>query len=113
MPAMKLTDRELDSVTAYLASLKYVSRVHVHRIARTAATAITTRPLVDRLHGWITTVDHKRLACCTSAMRSVLFIGGMEAAAMRIQLIGPRYNVVSPRSSTAFHDARTTMIFFS
>src|SRR5216684_826140 len=74
----------------------------------------TTTPLVDRLHGWITTVDHKRLGILYIGYALVfLLIGGLEAAAMRIQLIGPRYNVVSPQVfNRLFTMHGTTMIFF-
>src|SRR5712692_4892269 len=74
----------------------------------------TTRPLVDRLHGWITTVDHKRLGMLYIGYALLfLSIGGLEAAAMRIQLIGPRYNVVTPQVfNRLFTMHVTTMIFF-
>jgi cytochrome c oxidase subunit 1 len=76
--------------------------------------AITTRPLVDRLHGWITTVDHKRLGMLYIGYALVfLAIGGIEAAAMRIQLIRPHYNFVSPQVfNRLFTMHGTTMIFF-
>src|SRR5258705_3762047 len=76
--------------------------------------AIATSPLVDRLHGWITTVDHKRLGILYIGYALLfLFIGGIEAAAMRIQLIGPRYNFVSPQVfNRLFTMHGTTMIFF-
>ncbi len=76
--------------------------------------AITARPLVDRLHGWITTVDHKRLGLLYIGYALLfLLIGGIEAAAMRIQLIGPRYNFVSPQVfNRLFTMHGTTMIFF-
>jgi len=76
--------------------------------------AITTRPLVDRLHAWITTVDHKRLGLLYIGYALLfLLIGGIEAAAMRIQLIGPRYNFVSPQVfNRLFTMHGTTMIFF-
>src|SRR5712675_631541 len=76
--------------------------------------AITTRPLVDRLHGWITTVDHKRLGILYIGYALVFMaVGGIEAAAMRIQLIGPRYNFVSPQVfNRLFTMHGTTMIFF-
>ena len=76
---------------------------------------LTKRPLVDRLHGWITTVDHKRLGLLYIGYALLfLCIGGIEAAAMRIQLIGPRYNVVSPQVfNRLFTMHGTTMIFFA
>src|SRR6202158_1895492 len=55
------------------------------------------RPLVAKLHEWVTTVDHKRLGILYIAYALVfLVIGGIEAAIMRIQLIRPHYNFVSP-----------------
>ena len=41
------------------------------------------RPLVDRLHAWVTTVDHKRLGILYVAYGLLfLAIGGIEAATM-------------------------------
>src|SRR2546427_6013702 len=76
--------------------------------------AIATSPLVDRLHGWITTVDHKRLGMLYIGYALVfLAIGGLEAAAMRIQLIRPQYHFVSPQVfNRLFTMHGTTMIFF-
>ena len=76
--------------------------------------AITTSPLVDRLHGWTTTVDHKRLGMLYIGYALLfLSIGGIEAAAMRIQLIRPHYNFVSPQVfNRLFTMHGTTMIFF-
>jgi cytochrome c oxidase subunit 1 len=75
---------------------------------------ITTSPLVDRLHGWITTVDHKRLGLLYIGYALLfLSIGGIEAAAIRIQLIRPHYNFVSPQVfNRLFTMHGTTMIFF-
>jgi cytochrome c oxidase subunit 1 len=71
-------------------------------------------PLVERLHGWVTTVDHKRLGILYVLYALVfLAIGGLEATAMRIQLIQPRFNFVSPQVfNRLFTMHGTTMIFF-
>jgi len=71
-------------------------------------------PLVDRLHGWITTVDHKRLGLLYIAYALVfLCLGGIEAAAMRIQLMAPHLDFVSPQVfNRLFTMHGTTMIFF-
>jgi cytochrome c oxidase subunit 1 len=76
--------------------------------------ATATSPLVDRLHGWVTTVDHKRLGILYIGYALVFMaVGGIEAAAMRIQLIGPRYTFVSPQVfNRLFTMHGTTMIFF-
>jgi cytochrome c oxidase subunit 1 len=73
-----------------------------------------TGPFVDRLHGWVTTVDHKRLGIMYVAYALVfLFVGGVEAAAMRIQLVAPHLDFVSPQVfNRLFTMHGTTMIFF-
>jgi len=75
---------------------------------------VNTRPLVDRLHGWVTTVDHKRLGIMYVAYALLfLVIGGIEAAMMRIQLIAPNQHFVSPQVfNRLFTMHGTTMIFF-
>src|SRR5260221_11424388 len=76
--------------------------------------SVTTRTLVDRLHGWVTTVDHKRLGILYIGYAlAFLSVGGLEAAAMRIQLIAPRASFVSPQVfNRLFTMHGTTMIFF-
>jgi cytochrome c oxidase subunit I len=71
-------------------------------------------PLVARLHEWVTTVDHKRLGILYILYSLVfLVIGGIEAAIMRIQLIRPHNNFVSPDVfNRMFTMHGTTMIFF-
>jgi len=70
--------------------------------------------LVDRLHAWTTTVDHKRLGIMYIVLALVfLVIGGIEAAVMRIQLIVPHNQFVSPQVfNRMFTMHGTTMIFF-
>jgi len=79
------------------------------------ATAGTTRkPLVETLHDWVTTVDHKRLGIMY-VLFALLFlvIGGVEAIIMRIQLMRPLNNFVSPEVfNRMFTMHGTTMIFF-
>src|ERR1700752_2099189 len=72
------------------------------------------RPLVDRLHGWGTTVDHKRLGIMYIPYALLfLIIGGIEATIMRLQLIAPHQEVVSPQVfNRLFTMHGTTMIFF-
>src|SRR5277367_6527819 len=73
-----------------------------------------SRPLVDRLHEWVTTVDHKRLGILY-IMYALFFllVGGVEATIMRIQLIRPHNDFVSPQAfNRMFTMHGTTMIFF-
>jgi len=73
-----------------------------------------SRPFVDALHGWVTTVDHKRLGILYIAYALVfLVIGGIEAGIMRIQLIRAHNDFVSPQVfNRMFTMHGTTMIFF-
>ena len=72
------------------------------------------RPLVEALHEWVATVDHKRLGVMYIAYALVfLLIGGIEATVMRIQLIAPHNDFVSPQLfNRMFTMHGTTMIFF-
>ena len=72
------------------------------------------RPLAEQLHEWVTTVDHKRLGLLYIFYAMLfLVIGGVEATIMRIQLIRPLNNFVSPQVfNRMFTMHGTTMIFF-
>jgi cytochrome c oxidase subunit I len=74
----------------------------------------TSRPLVDALHGWVTTVDHKRLGTLYILYALIfLVIGGIEAGIMRIQLMHAHNDFVSPQVfNRMFTMHGTTMIFF-
>ena len=75
---------------------------------------VASRPLVEKLHEWVTTVDHKRLGIMYIVYALVfLVIGGIEATIMRIQLITPHNDFVSPQVfNQLFTMHGTTMIFF-
>jgi cytochrome c oxidase subunit I len=66
------------------------------------------------LQGWVTTVDHKRLGILYILYSLLmLVIGGIEATIMRIQLIVPHNDFVSPEVfNRMFTMHGTTMIFF-
>src|SRR5271166_3010104 len=78
------------------------------------APQVASRPFVDTLHDWVTTVDHKRLGILYIAYALLfLVIGGIEATIMRIQLIRPHNDFVSPQVfNRMFTMHGTTMIFF-
>ena len=78
------------------------------------ATQEAGRPFVDRLHEWVTTVDHKRLGIMYIAYALFfLVIGGLEATIMRIQLTAAHKDFVSPQVfNRMFTMHGTTMIFF-
>src|ERR1700692_2998681 len=73
------------------------------------------RPWVERLHEWVTTVDHKRLGILYILYALFfLVIGGIEATILRIQLIRPQNDFVSPEVfNRMFTMHGTTMIFFA
>src|SRR5271168_692729 len=72
------------------------------------------RQIGEILHDWVTTVDHKKLGMMYILYAIVfLVIGGIEATIMRIQLIVPHNNFVSPQVfNEMFTMYGTTMIFF-
>src|SRR5580704_16727293 len=72
------------------------------------------QPWVATLHKWATTVDHKRLGVLY-ILYALLFlvIGGIEATIIRIQLMFPHNDFVSPQVfNRMFTMHGTTMIFF-
>jgi cytochrome c oxidase subunit 1 len=75
---------------------------------------VDSRSFVDGLHEWVATVDHKRLGILYIAYALVfLLIGGIEAIVIRIQLIRPHNDFVSPQVfNRMFTMHGTTMIFF-
>src|SRR3954462_11261823 len=77
-------------------------------------TQMQSRPWVDELHQWLTTVDHKRLGILY-ILSALLFlaIGGVEALIIRIQLMRSHNDFVSPEVfNRMFTMHGTTMIFF-
>jgi cytochrome c oxidase subunit 1 len=72
------------------------------------------RPWVQVLHEWVTTVDHKRLGVLYVLLAMIfLIIGGIEAIVIRIQLMRPHNDFVSPQVfNRMFTMHGTTMIFF-
>jgi cytochrome c oxidase subunit I len=73
------------------------------------------KPLFDRVHEWIVTVDHKRLGLMYFCYGTVfLVIGGIEASIMRVQLAVANNHLVSPETfNQMFTMHGTTMIFFA
>src|SRR5262245_21175307 len=73
-----------------------------------------SRSLSEKLHEWVTTVDHKRLGIMYIVYALIfLLLGGIEATIMRIQLIHSHNDFVSPQVfNRLFTMHGTTMIFF-
>jgi cytochrome c oxidase subunit 1 len=72
------------------------------------------QPWTETLHDWVTTVDHKRLGILYVLYGlCYLVIAGVEALIIRIQLMHPHNNFVSPQVfNRMFTMHGTTMIFF-
>jgi cytochrome c oxidase subunit 1 len=68
----------------------------------------------ETLHSWVTTVDHKRIGLLYILFALVfLVISGVEALVIRIQLMYPHNDFVSPQVfNRMFTMHGTTMIFF-
>src|ERR1700726_355220 len=77
-------------------------------------TEATGQPWVQILHEWVTTVDHKRLGILYILYALFfLVVAGIEATIMRIQLMRPHNDFVSPQVfNRMFTMHGTTMIFF-
>src|ERR1700740_76759 len=76
--------------------------------------SVGSRSFVDHLHEWVATVDHKRLGLLYIAFALMfLIIAGLEAMVIRIQLIRPHNDFVSPQVfNRLFTMHGTTMFFF-
>ena len=68
---------------------------------------------LETLHGWVTTVDHKRLGILYVLYGiGFLVVGGVEATIMRIQLAVPNSDFVSPQVFNRMMTMHgTTMVF--
>src|SRR5260221_9433678 len=77
-------------------------------------TDVGSRPWVETLHGWVSTVDRTRLGIAYIVYALlVLAVAGSEAMIMRIQLMHPHNDFVSPKVfNRMFTMHGTTMIFF-
>src|ERR1700759_3873177 len=68
---------------------------------------------LERLHGWVVTVDHKRLGILYILYSTVfLLVAGVEALAIRLQLAVPHNHVLSAQVYNRFFTMHgTTMVF--
>jgi cytochrome c oxidase subunit 1 len=73
-----------------------------------------SRPIGERLHDWVVTVDHKKLGIMYILYALFFFVvAGIEALIMRVQLIVPHNHFVSPQIFNRMMTMHgTTMIFF-
>jgi len=75
--------------------------------------SVARQGLMERLHGWAITVDHKRLGIMYILSGLVFFVvAGLEATAMRMQLIRPLNDFLTPQGfNQMFTMHGTTMVF--
>jgi cytochrome c oxidase subunit 1 len=75
--------------------------------------SVARQGLMERLHGWGITVDHKRLGIMYILSGLVFFVvAGLEATAMRMQLIRPLNDFLTPQGfNQMFTMHGTTMVF--
>ncbi|HTY78012.1 MAG TPA: cytochrome c oxidase subunit I [Candidatus Bathyarchaeia archaeon] len=71
------------------------------------------RSVLDQLHDWVVTVDHKRLGVMYVVAGLLFFvIAGIEASMMRLQLAWPGLHIVPPETfNRLFTMHGTTMVF--
>ena len=69
--------------------------------------------LLERLHHWVVTVDHKKLGILYVVFSIIfLLVGGAEAIAIRIQLAFPNNHFLGPATFNRFFTMHgTTMVF--
>src|SRR6202046_3760287 len=75
---------------------------------------VPRRLWLEGLHGWVTTVDHKKIGLMYIGYALIfLVIAGFEALLMRIQLAIPNNHFVSPEVFNGLFTMHgTTMVFF-
>src|SRR6266508_2474491 len=75
--------------------------------------AATDKTVLDHIHSWLVTVDHKRLGLMYIIYALVFFVvAGIEASLIRIQLATPNNHFLSPQVfNQLFTMHGTTMVF--
>jgi cytochrome c oxidase subunit 1 len=85
----------------------------VHTVIAPTASEVPQRTLLEILHEWVVTVDHKRLGILYILYSTFfLLVAGAEALLIRIQLAFPRNHVLSAQVYNRFFTMHgTTMVF--
>jgi cytochrome c oxidase subunit 1 len=85
----------------------------VSHVIDTTTSASEPGTILEKLHGWVVTVDHKRLGILYILYSTFfLLVAGAEALLMRIQLAYPRNHVLSAQVYNRFFTMHgTTMVF--
>src|SRR5215472_536379 len=82
---------------------------------RPASSAADRKTVLDHIHSWLVTVDHKKLGLMYIMYGlGFLVIAGLQATVIRIQLAAPNLHIVSPQTfNRLFTMHGTTMVFFA
>ena len=85
-----------------------------HAVVDETTIAHPRRLLLETLHEWVTTVDHKKIGLLYIAYALIfLLVAGWEALMIRIQLAVPNNHFLSPEVYNRFFTMHgTTMVFF-
>jgi cytochrome c oxidase subunit I len=85
----------------------------VSQVVDPSTSASEQGTFLEKLHGWVVTVDHKRLGILYILYSTFfLLVGGAEALAIRIQLAYPHNHVLSAQVFNRFFTMHgTTMVF--
>src|ERR1700753_1295838 len=85
----------------------------VSQVIDQSTSASERSTFLEKLHGWVVTVDHKRLGILYILYSTVfLLIAGAEALLIRIQLAVPQNHVLSAQVYNRFFTMHgTTMVF--
>ena len=63
------------------------------------ASAASEKTVLDHIHSWLVTVDHKKLGLMYIMYGLVfLVVAGLQASLIRIQLAAPNLHIISPQA---------------
>src|SRR5215831_6133987 len=78
-----------------------------------ASSAASEKTVLDHIHSWLVTVDHKKLGLMYIMYGlGFLVVAGLQATAIRIQIAWPNLHIISPQAfNQLFTMHGTTMVF--
>src|SRR5215471_6580153 len=79
------------------------------------ATAASEKTVLDHIHSWLVTVDHKKLGLMYIMYGlGFLVVAGLQATLIRVQLAAPNLHIISPQAfNQLFTMHGTTMVFLA
>src|SRR6516162_2608660 len=87
----------------------------ISEVMPAAPTAAGEKTILDHIHSWLVSVDHKKLGLMYIMYGlAFLVIAGLQATLIRIQLAAPNLHIISPQTfNRLFTMHGTTMVFFA